>query len=544
MAQNGNGRPRAQWGAAAVLGAFSLGLVGFWCLTLEAGIWDDAYISMTAARNLLRGAGLHFNPELGDYAVSTLAWPLILAFGGLFSADLVTVVRVAGFLSQLLLAITFGLLALEVTRSRVGAVVGVALLLTNPVVVLCSQWGMETALYMALVSAATLALVTGRPSLCLLVAAGLVWIRVDGIAFYGVALALVLTDCFTRWPSRRDGLRALPSVLFAGAYFVCGELYFGRPIADSVTTKWGIEIPLDWGTLTSAIAREFLRALAGRSSYWLTETTAHAWLAPFAILGLAALRDRRLRRALALPGLFALAYAASFIASTRIYATNFPWYFAPPLAVFVLLALLGLRELGRLLSRLVPSGRWDAPARRGAAWAVGCAVAVAWTALVHGPMQTDAAALRHREACRERLYGAASSWAGRPLPAIGERFLAADEIGAVGYFAPPAVGVLDLVGLSRRRGGDPASSFRELRPAAVVTATAQWPRVIDQELGGDYVWLRPAVECARPLLVGLRRDLARREIWDRAGLEASLGEQASEVRARRRERAEAEEGMR
>ena len=89
---------------ALLLGTAAMALVTWLRLRFDARLWDDAYITMNAVRHLLDGSGLHFNPQLQDHALTTLLWPLLIALGAAGGAEMPSVVRGLGMLSELLLA--------------------------------------------------------------------------------------------------------------------------------------------------------------------------------------------------------------------------------------------------------------------------------------------------------------------------------------------------------------------------------------------------------------------------------------------------------
>jgi hypothetical protein len=271
------------------------------------------------------------------------------------------------------------------------------------------------------------------------------------------------------------------------------------------------------------VTREFLVAFTGRSGVWIRQPTAYVYLTPFLALGLVACRDVRALRQLALPVLYGLGYAAAFIASARGYATNFPWYFVPPLLGAYLLVALGVRwtltVLGELWQqrRTAPSGRW--------ALVAGLLGGLVWAAVLYRPLHRDAISLRDGTRCREHAYAAATVWVGQNLAVAQERFIAANEIGAVGYHAPPGVGVLDLIGLSRSTARKPLkglSMIAEYRPAAIVTNISFWPESVAKAHPGLYMWIRPESACAWPLVVGVRADLMEPGRWGVEELEALL----------------------
>jgi hypothetical protein len=278
------------------------------------------------------------------------------------------------------------------------------------------------------------------------------------------------------------------------AYLAFGGLYYGDLVPVSVQRKMGSVAWLSPGWLHGAalVAANFGLAFVGTGLSFYKQVSLLLVMPIAAAFG--ARRAWRARRASLVPIVgFAALYIASFVASGRAYAINFPWYFMPPLIAGDLVAAIGVQSL---LTRWMP--------RRMPAALVG--FAVVWALASAVPLKlAEARFERGSERERERTYAAETLWLGQHLPA-GAR-VAANEIGTVGFFARRDLRVLDLFGLLRS-AADRARSEAELvaayHPEAVITrAKFAYRAVIDKAAPDAYVWLP-----FRTGLVGLRRDLA------------------------------------
>jgi hypothetical protein len=126
--------------------------------------------------------------------------------------------------------------------------------------------------------------------------------------------------------------------------------------------------------------------------------------------------------------------------------------------------------------------------------------------LARGPLERDASVLSRTVTDeRERVYAAAAVWAGQRM-APGS-LVAASEIGAIGFFLPHDLSVLDLFGLLRNNGtpkATPAELIERNMPVCVLTRfeLAEKTTFVER-LRGKYVWFD-----FRTLGIGVRNDVA------------------------------------
>jgi hypothetical protein len=465
-------------------------LVARWRLPATPG--DDAAIVLAVVRNALAGYGPHLDPGSGDAVLSTLLWPA--GVGALVAAGLspLAALGALGLAAELLLVLVVRRLGETLSGSRAAGALAAAALATHPVLLLPALAGMETALVLALVAAGTLARARGDLTAAAGAAAVLPWLRFDS-----ASAAAILLASSARAACRRGEHRAVVAggAVAAGA-FAAQWSTFGSWLPGSVTAKAatggaGLEG-------AAAVALEFARAAAGRSAYWLVEATPHLLLVPAALAGLVRLgRERERRRRFAPLGLWAGVYVALFVGSGRAYATNFPWYFAPPLLPLAVLAAIGTAPLLGRVARLAPALAQALPALVVAGVGLGVA----------GPVERSLVRVeRSFTDHRERAYAAAALWLARHGPAAS---VASNEIGTLAWRSPPGTAIVDLFGLSRRpaeRGVDGVALALARRPEAIVTRIDfRWRRAIEAADPDGWIWVR-----AGSIDLGLEPQLARR----------------------------------
>lgn len=455
---------------------------------------DDAYIVLAVVRNALAGLGPHLDPDSGDAVLSTLLWPLLLAALSVVGLAPVAALGLLSLLSEIALALVVWRLGEALSGSRAAGALAAAALITNPVLLLPALSGMETPLVLALVAAGALAVARDRPAAAAVAIALLPWSRFDA-----ALAALVLAAFAVRTPRgllASSRWRLAAGALAGASSFVAHRAVFGFWLPASVTAKAAAGGVGADGAV--AVAREFARAMAGESAYWLVEPTVHLLLVPLAVWGAIRLvRCSELGVRAAPLVIWSALYVTAFVASGRGYAVNFPWYFAPPLLGVACLAAAGaapaLEALGRGLRKLSPT--------LPAAVALGVGLLAA-PRVEDGIERVRASFVAHRE----RAYAAAALWLdryGRPSS------VASNEVGTLAWHLGPETSIVDLFGLSRRpgeRGVDGVALALARRPEAIVTRIDfRWRRAIETADPDGWVWVR-----AGSIDLGLEPALARR----------------------------------
>jgi hypothetical protein len=299
LVREGRGEPRAfeRWASLAlVLALVGLGL----SQALDAPTcFDDAYISLRYADNLVRGEGLVWNPGERVEGYTNFLWTLLLAAGMAatpLEGPLVAVgLALLSFVLNLFVVWRIGLLIAppvcaesEGARRRSFAFpIAVALLAVQNTFTDYATTGLETAFASLLVNLGLLALIRGpRPNPDVPargkheLLAGLCWIlatltRPDHALFYVVGSAVVLGVWIgPLWSARREGPQAMwraglrpmaayaaPFLLWLG-YAAWKLSYYGRLLPNTYYAK-------------SAYASYWEQGLVYLSSFHLA---AHLWL--------------------------------------------------------------------------------------------------------------------------------------------------------------------------------------------------------------------------------------------------------------------------
>lgn len=469
---------------------------------------DDAFILLAVARNALTGFGPHLDPGSADAVLSTFLWPLLLAGGLAAGVPARALLAGLGALADLALVLAARRLVGEAVGSPLAGALAAALLATQPVLLLASQAGMETAGVLALLAATLVALGRGRAAGVALGVALLPWARVDATLAAAVILVFAWRGGAGRAPGGRRWLAA--GALGGALAFVAHRLVFGLWLPASVTAKAAAGGGFSAAGALATTA-EFGKAAIGQSAYWLVAPSPHLLALPLALFGLwRTLRTPALGARLAPLLLWAVAYVGLFVGAGRQYAVNFPWYFAPPLLALAALAAAGIAPAtARFEARAVRSRRLAAPAVAILLLALAVLPAVA-----AGQRRVRANFTAHRE----RAYAAAALWLGRHGPAGA---VASNEVGALAWFSPPGTRIVDLFGLSRDPGerglsGEELAARR--RPDAVISRLDfSWRRRLEAAEPGGRVWVR-AGSLDLGLLPGLAARLEPhqqelREIW-------------------------------
>lgn len=467
-----------------------LGILLFFRAALPANICDDAYITFRAARNLCMGEGLVFNPGDRVFGITTLLWAFLLGGMRCMNVDLVAASKWAAALLEATLLISLVRFAKTVQGKACCGLFSAIFLVTNPVFLLTSFSGMETALYLFLIVLAFHLLAVERFMGALAVASLGLWCRFDGALLAGVILACILIRLRGRILLRT----LLPGAALLAGYLLFACLCYGDMVPMSFRRKLLTPVSLKGAWM---LALQFLRAPLGYSGYWYTSPT-HAWIAlPLGGMGLVLLWKKKCKNVLPLAA-FLVLYSLLFIGSARRYGINFPWYFVPPLLFTSLSCGTGAAFLVAVLERtlrLPPPSRILLPVLLGAGW----------TLLMAFPIFRNGDRIqREILAKRERVYGVLSVWLSRGLPK-GE-ILAAHEIGAAGFFARPETEVFDLFGLIRKPGeSGPLLSVLEKRmPGAIITRDFYYKNTLERAFRGGFRWW-----AFKGCWVGIRQDLSR-----------------------------------
>ena len=388
---------------------------------------DDAWIHLAYAKSLRLGEGLSYNPGDWEVGFSSPAWVALLAVWPTDGNPVVSV-KLLGALLHGLTAFLAGTLALHLARERARPdrpvpvlsliLLAGVLVATTPVLVHGATSGMEVPLAAAMVLASALGMVSGRRFLAAVASAGAVWSRPECFVFV-VVVALPLAWMLRHPPAR--GLAARWGLAGAGvaltSWLVYCQVRTGQPWPNPQLIKGaggGI------GGLT------YLAAEVLPWQPWLVSLTG------VGLLAWALVREAKERRCQVLALVGAATATWIVVAVTRPLHPGVLFfesrYFAPFASVFVLalpFGLLGVRRwLG--LALVVPV-------------AIATGVQLADLGARHRDFENDTTAL-HTDVAR---------FVAEQLPR--DAVVAVEGAGALRYWTPRSMTIVDLVGLNDHR---------------------------------------------------------------------------------------------
>ncbi len=317
-------------------------------LVVRGSLIDDAYITLSYARNLAEGFHWGLTSSRTANSATSPLNVLVLGLAAFVVRDPVWGLGAVFVALTAVQALGLARLARRLRLSRGAAVAATALLLLSPLML--SIVGMEMTLALTLAVWATIAAAERRPVLLGVLAGALVLTRVDLAV---VPLALLLAD---RALLRRAPVVVGTAVLTTLPWYVFSWVALGALVPDTLVIKtvssgaWG---PWDFangwrlylGTFPAATVLSVIPALVGALSLvaWLAT---RAWrdprwqgLGPVAALGLGGV-------------LHAVAYAL-------LAPPPFHWYYAPSVgALTVVAAYAGAAVAGRTVPDQRPTRRW------------------------------------------------------------------------------------------------------------------------------------------------------------------------------------------
>lgn len=459
-------------------------------------LYDDAFITLRYARNVVDGHGLVYNPGERVLGTSAPLFALLLALPGLLLGPdalpaIATALGVAAFAATAF--VSFRLLSRYAGPGIAALGVAAALSTIDALQVFVS--GMETPLYLLGIALAVERLAAGRPRAAFWSVAVLPFLHPDA-ALLLPALLLAVRSSEGRWPWR-EAFAPIATVVAGGALLL---LAYGSPLPHSITAKRlsYARAPLSaLADIGATVFEPFLPppvppAVAGSFDVAVAAAEVLFLLAAFGALGAVAYRQRAEIRSAPLLALtlFGAFYVAFFAVGNPLV---FPWY-RPPLEIASGLV------AAALAGRLLRAGRSRAAAR---AFAALLAVSVAARLAVYRPFDTTR---------REDAYLEAAFLLSPPPGSV----LAAPEIGVLGFYTDARI--LDTVGLVSPRALAFASTPRsiELRRDARNWLGGTIPPGLVAALAPDYVvalsrFLDPLLKADPTALAGYAPvDLGRR----------------------------------
>jgi hypothetical protein len=298
-----------------------------WALRRNA--LDDPYVTYRYAENILAGLGPVYNP--GERVLSTTALGYALLLAGL--SPLADLPRLSNLISAVgLAALGLALHRLAARNCRPWVGVGAGLLsLLSPL--LLSTFGLETCLFLGLVTWSAVAWDAGRWRTAAALVALATVIRSDGALAFAV---------FAAAGALRARRRPLGAAALYGAIVLPYEaalwLYYGSPTPTTLAAKVAQATIGDWPDYLGGLRQLVAEWLAWTPLFWVG--------LPLLLLGAAALPRHRWALPLVAWG------AAQALAYQLLGVASYTWYYAPLVPAAALLVGLGADALTRPLARL------------------------------------------------------------------------------------------------------------------------------------------------------------------------------------------------
>ena len=450
---------------------------------------DDAAITFRYARNLLAGQGFVYNAGEAVLGTTTPLYTFLMAGLGALTgrtqapfpelalwanalADALTcllLVRLAGRLVP-----EWGGRGLHPAAWAVGVAWAVA-----PFSVTFAIGGMETSVYVLLLTGMALAALEERHVLAALLGALALLTRPDALILVGpLAAVRALTLLFSPSSRRTWWKEALVFALPVLAWGIFATLTFGSPLPHSLAAK------------VAAYRLEPLDALIRLIQHYATPFMEQDVLGSAVAVGLglllypllAVLGARRAWKALAPRSLALRVTALAWMLYPLLYfitfsAANpliFRWYLTPPLPAYLMLILLGLEAVLQRLASARPSLR----AVLGALLFVLALLPVAGEWRLHPDHGPDRPAPEMAFIRLELLYRQAAESLAPGMDV--HTLLAAGDVGMLGYYTPARI--LDTVGLN-----SPESSRYYPLPAEDYAINYAIPAALVLDLKPQYV---------------------------------------------------------
>ncbi len=434
---------------------------------------DDAYITFRYVRNILAGNGFVYNPGEPVLGTTTPLYTFLLTVLGLFSggpqAPFPEIALVVNSLADGVTCILLFLLGRRLGSTAAG--LGAALAwVVAPYSVTFAIGGLETSVFVLLLTAAALAHLSTRTTLAALLGALAVLTRPDSLLLVAPLAAdrLLQIGCahprlagLRRQLGRFSGLlcrladaddaapfhwkEAAAFLLPAGAWLVFATVTFGSPIPHSVSAK-NLAYHLPENSALVRLVQHYATPFMENLTFGVPAIAAGLVLYPFLyILGARkALQSSRRVWPLALfPWLYFAAYA---IANPLI----FRWYLTPILPAYFLFILTGAEGLLRaVLSRLEGQRLQRTLQPAGAAALVlvpALLLSGGWTLAPDHGLTRPAPEMAWYKI--ELAYRQAADRVAQEIRQRGQDMpvLAAGDVGVLGYYTPARI--LDTVGLN------------------------------------------------------------------------------------------------
>lgn len=421
---------------------------------------DDAYITFRYARNILAGQGFVYNPGQAVLGTTTPLYTFVMVVLGSVTGgvDAPFPLLSMGF-NALADALTC-ILLWQIGKKLKAELAGVAAAFVwalAPYSVTFAIGGLETSLYVLLLTAAFYAFLSQRDTPSALFASLALVTRPDAAI---LVLPLILHRIYF-WIRKKENVRLISLLTFllpAGLWYGFAWLNFGSPFPHSVTAKM-VAYHLSANAAMIRLVQHYATPFTSHDTLGALGVAVGLILFPFLFLTGALKTFRTEHRALVYmlyPWFYLLAFA---LPNPLI----FRWYLTPPLPAYYMFILIGIEQLLRSMLRINPD-RTGSFFQKGLLLAV--VVLLPFTATLsewqirpdHGP-KTPAPEMAWFKL--ELLYRQAAGIVKHDLEE--NDVLAAGDVGVLGYFTNAAI--LDTVGLN-----SPVSTqYYPLPPEQLVT---------------------------------------------------------------------------
>ena len=411
-------------------------LVAGWLVQSNSRIVDDAFITYRYAANLADGHGLGYNRGEAGLGTTSPGYTIVLAgLATVFGVE--TLPNVSLALNSLLLALTVGtagLIAFRLTRDHWAALGFMLLLLLSRPVTGASRMGMETPLFLALVSTGLWSALAGHWRAAAILTGLTFAVRPEGAFAIGLTGVAILVELWRGRLVVRHAVQAITGLTLPGIVQVIAlTIYYGSPVPQSAQAKLAGVYPVSTVQTTGQMLLKVADFVPGASANLILYL-----LAVMAALAVLVTGGRWISRQgpvwWIVPALAALLVAFFANSGTML----FLWYDGLWRGFYVACLWAGLTLVIAALGRWMP--RLD---RRSAA-----ALAFVWIALAQAADLTRVAAPLDRDPPldrnREIVYYNLATQIGPLLP--DDVVIAMPEIGVLGFYLPQAR-VLDTAGL-------------------------------------------------------------------------------------------------
>lgn len=387
------------------------GLAASFALWPGHGIADDAYITYRYAWNISNGYGFVYNIGERVQGTSTPLYTVILAAAGIFGFDIPLASWVINVLA-LVATVVITFLFLRRIHSQEAAYI--AAILSSIALQPVAAMGMETPVYILLISGAFYALAKERYLLATVLGSGCALTRLDGLAV-GVAVLGSIMLFQKKIPWKQIALY----IFLIAPWFVFASIYFDGGI-----------LPASFLAKRAHTGYEFF-------SLWMIGVVVSSPYSAYAFVGLIRLFNNRLRYAI-LPifswsVLYVVAYSLSSI------GPGYSWYQFPIKWALICFASIGACTLVHVIRNLIEGARLPTGSKFLASIVFIVLLAfpqvrelISWHTSVINPASIDSVRWR------------AASWLGQNL--YKPRSIGMRGIGFVGWMLPDTY-VVDLLGL-------------------------------------------------------------------------------------------------